>query len=159
MHYRNNLILGTNHPEKPVLGKLTYTSYTSLDYNGYRPNPSDKPQFVWKSPANGKPWDYGLTPTDYLNFRTLADFQRATGQEAHGVLVDYDVFRNVRPPDPSRPHAVYEIGDMDFSLRAGSAAVDAGCPLPNVNDNFGGKAPDLGALEVGQPAPVYGPRR
>jgi hypothetical protein len=31
-------------------------------------------------------------------------------------------------------------------------------PLPNVNDGFGGKGPDLGAYEVGQPAPVYGPR-
>jgi hypothetical protein len=159
MHYRNNLILGTNHPEKPVLGKLTYTSYTSLDYNGYRLNPNDKPQFVWKAPAAGTLRDYKLTTTDYLNFRTLAEFQRATGQEVHGVLVDYDIFKNVRPPDPSRPHAVYEIGDMDFSLRAGSAAVDAGCRLPNLNDNFGGKAPDLGALEVGQPMPVYGPRR
>jgi hypothetical protein len=162
MHYRNNLIFGTNHPDKPVLGKLTYTSYTSLDYNGYRLNPpnlNDKPQFVWKAPAAGTLRDYNLTTADSLNFRTLAEFQRATGQEAHGVLVDYDIFKNVRPPDPSRPHAVYEIGDLDFSLRPGSAAVDAGCRLPNLNDNFGGKAPDLGALEVGLAAPVYGPRQ
>jgi hypothetical protein len=159
MHYRNNLIMGVNHPERPVLGKLTYTSYTSLDYDGYRPNPNDKPQFVWKSPAGETLRDYSLQGTNYQTFRTLAEFQRATGQEAHGVLVDYDVFRNVRPPDPSRPHAIYEIGDMDFSLRTGSAAADAGCRLPNINDNFGGKAPDLGALEIGQSAPVYGPRR
>jgi hypothetical protein len=31
--------------------------------------------------------------------------------------------------------------------------------LPNVNDGFSGKAPDLGALELGQQLPVYGPRR
>ena len=78
--------------------------------------------------------------------------------EAHGIVVDYDIFRNVRPPDPRRPHAVYEIGDMDFTLRPRGAAVDAGCRLPNLNDDFTGKAPDLGALEVGRATPVYGPR-
>jgi len=32
-------------------------------------------------------------------------------------------------------------------------------PLPgSINDDFTGKAPDLGALEVGKPIPVYGPR-
>jgi len=36
--------------------------------------------------------------------------------------------------------------------------VGAGRRLPNINDNFGGIAPDLGALEIGQPATVYGPR-
>jgi len=30
--------------------------------------------------------------------------------------------------------------------------------VPNVTDGFTGRAPDLGALEVGQPTPVYGPR-
>ena len=30
--------------------------------------------------------------------------------------------------------------------------------LPNINDGFTGNAPDLGALEVGQPLPHYGPR-
>ena len=157
-HYCNNLLMGTNHPDKPVLGSLTYTSYTSFDYNGWRLNASDKPQIVWKAPANGVLRDYALTNTDPQNFRTLADFQRATGQEAHGVLVDYDIFKNVRPPDPRQPHKVYEIGDLDFSLKPNSKAVDAGCKLPNLNDDFTGKAPDLGALEVGKPQPVYGPR-
>ena len=30
--------------------------------------------------------------------------------------------------------------------------------LPNVNNNYKGKAPDLGALEANEPVPVYGPR-
>ncbi len=159
MHYRNNLILGTDHPERPVLGKLTYTAYTTLDYDGYRPNRTGKPQFLWKAPAAGTLRDYALTGAGIESFQTLADFQRASGQEAHGILVDYDVFRNVRPPDPARPHAVYEVGDTDFRLRPGGAAVDAGCRLPNVNDGFTGRAPDLGALELDRPVPVYGPRR
>ena len=53
---------------------------------------------------------------------------------------------------------IYDAKDMDFRLKPGSVAVDAGCILPNINDGFAGKAPDLGALEVGQPATIYGPR-
>ena len=72
--------------------------------------------------------------------------------------LDYDVFENLRPPDPDKPHAVYEGRELDFRLRPGGKAVDAGVPLPNVNDGFTGKAPDLGAYELGAPPPVYGPR-
>jgi hypothetical protein len=36
--------------------------------------------------------------------------------------------------------------------------VDAGVIIPNVNDYFRQKAPDLGALEVGSPAIIYGVR-
>ena len=80
------------------------------------------------------------------------------GQERNGVVLDFDVFKNVTPPDPNRPHAVYHPDGMDFGLREGSAAVDQGVRLPNVNDDFAGAAPDLGALESGRPALVFGPR-
>ena len=91
-------------------------------------------------------------------YASLAEFRQATGHEQHGVELDFDVFRNVKPPDPERPHAVYRHERMDFRLKADSAAVDAAVRLPNINDGFTGAAPDLGALESGQPAPVYGPR-
>lgn len=158
MHYRNNLILGTDHPERPVLGKLTYTSYTSLDYNGYRPNRNGRPQYVWKAPDPGVLRDYTLENRSLQAYFTLEEFRGGTGQETHGLEVDYDVFVHVPPPDPHRPHAVYPVGDLDFRLRPGSAAVDAGCRLPNLNDDYTGAAPDLGALELGRPVPVYGPR-
>jgi hypothetical protein len=58
-------------------------------------------------------------------------------------------------PDYSK---LYKFEDFDFRLKPNSVAVDSGLVLPNVNDDFTGKAPDLGALEVGQPMPVYGPR-
>ena len=38
------------------------------------------------------------------------------------------------------------------------AAVDAGIRLPGVNDDFTGRAPDLGAYERDRPVPHYGPR-
>ena len=46
----------------------------------------------------------------------------------------------------------------DLRLKEGSAAIDAGAVLPNINDGFAGKAPDLGAYELGAPLPHYGPR-
>jgi hypothetical protein len=53
---------------------------------------------------------------------------------------------------------VYHATDLDFSLAPDRKAVDAGVVLPNVNDGFSGKAPDLGAYEAGSSPPVYGPR-
>jgi hypothetical protein len=43
-------------------------------------------------------------------------------------------------------------------LHAESNAVDAGMKLPNINDDYTGERPDLGALERGREAPVYGVR-
>ena len=81
----------------------------------------------------------------------------ATGQETHGVELDYDIFENVRPPNPASPTPYITPRSFDFRLKAGSKAVDAGVRLPNVNDDFAGQAPDLGAYEPGKPLPVYGP--
>ena len=71
--------------------------------------------------------------------------------------------RLANPPVMAPPNAAalgkpYEAGDLNFKLKAGSKAVDAGKVIPNVNDGFAGRAPDLGAHEAGQPLPVYGPR-
>ena len=77
------------------------------------------------------------------------------------MLVDYDVFLNVPKLDAQerRPcKSSTSAGDFDFRLRPGSAAVDRGTALANVTDGFAGRAPDLGALELGAPLPVYGPR-
>jgi hypothetical protein len=40
---------------------------------------------------------------------------------------------------------------------ADGAAIDAGEPIPGFA--YQGAAPDLGAYELGDPPPVYGPRR
>ncbi|MEA2062069.1 MAG: hypothetical protein U9P14_00100 [Gemmatimonadota bacterium] len=157
-YFRNNLFLGTDHPERALMRLSTYTSYTTYDYNGYRPNRVDYPQFFWNSPTDGKTSDFGIKRQDAVAYRTLEEFRRATGQEVHGIIVDYDIFEKVTKPDPALPHAVYSAGNFDFRLKKGSAAVDAGVILPNVNVDFAGKAPDLGALEYSRPMPFFGPR-
>jgi hypothetical protein len=72
--------------------------------------------------------------------------------------VDFDIFERMVPPDPSKPYAVYHAMDLNFQLKAGGKAVDAGEVIPTVNDGFKGKAPDLGAHELGAAPLRYGPR-
>ena len=155
-HFRNNLILGRS--ESPEIFSIdTFTNYTSSDYNGFRPNPEAEFSFDWISPPFSTPADY-TNKREQRRFKTLQEYSKATGQDAHSLLVDYDVFEKVTAPDFDNPRRLYKPADFDFRLRAGSVAVDAGVRLPNVNDDMNGRAPDLGAYELGRPLPHYGPR-
>jgi len=94
-------------------------------------------------------------------FASLAEYSQATRQDQHSVTLDYDIFVNVRRLDAKdTPHVqkLYQASDLDFRIKSDSAAVDRGVVLPNVTDGFSGRAPDLGALELGQAPPHYGPR-
>ena len=163
VHWRNNLMLGQN-AQPAIFSVNTNTNYSSSDYNGFRPNPAPsrssgtRRRGTWRrlprtasSPAK----------LERRKFATLDDYAQATKQDQHSVLVDYDVFVNVPKLDAkdlATVQRLYKAEDLDFRLKPGSAAVDRGIALPNVTDGFTGRAPDLGALEVGQPLPIYGPR-
>jgi hypothetical protein len=157
MHFRNNLFLGRDTPDRGIMTWANATDAFSSDYNGFRPNTGVAEQFVWLGPKAGQRL-YEPKPEDWKTFATLADFRAATKQEAHGVEVDFDVFENLAPPDPANRHTVYHAMDLNFKLKPGSKAVDAGVAIPTVNDGYTGRAPDLGALELGKPEPKYGPR-
>ena len=73
-------------------------------------------------------------------------------------MIDWSIFTNARPPVKGDPTRIYRPEDYDFSLAAGSEAIDAGTVLPGITDGYTGNAPDLGALEFGRPDPAYGPR-
>jgi hypothetical protein len=163
IHWRNNLFLGQN-AAPPILNVSTFTNYTSSDYNGFRPN-AGPVVFQWNSPPSGVTADFtgpGRNATlEQHRFASLAEFSQATGNDTHSVLVDYDVFMNVRQlnaQDAATVQKLYKASEFDFRLKPGSAAVDRGIALPMVSEEFSGRAPDLGALEVGKPAPHYGPR-
>ncbi len=114
------------------------------------------------SEAGGRGRGGANAALEQRQFTTLDDYAKATGQDRHSVLVDYDIFVNVPKldaQDRATVQKVYKAEAFDFRLKANAAAVDRGTVLPNVTDRFAGKAPDLGALEVGQPVPQYGPRR
>ncbi len=86
-------------------------------------------------------------------FSSIDELRERT-TEKHAVQVDMGVFDNVEFPNPPYP----ERPVPDLRLKAGSKAIDAGVPLPGINDRFRGAAPDLGAYEFGDPVPHYGPR-
>jgi hypothetical protein len=158
VHFRNNLFLGRDEPGRALMRFSNASAYSTYDYNGYRLNPKATDQFLWNWPRAGQALDYEQDRGSAQRFGSLAALRTATGQEAHGMEVDYEIFENLRAPAADKPHAVYHARDLNFQLKSGGKAVDAGVRVPNVNDDFTGKAPDLGALEVGRPAPLYGPR-
>lgn len=159
-HWRNNLFLGRDTPNRGIMTWANATAVYSSDYNGFRPNKGVAAQYNWLAPARPEQTLYANKPEDWKSFATLAELRAATGQEQNGIEVDFDIFERMAPPSPSAAgrHAVYHAMDLDFRLKAGSRAVDAGARLPTINDDFTGAAPDLGALEHGQPLPHYGPR-
>jgi hypothetical protein len=157
MHYRNNLFLGRDTPGRGIMAWANATGAFSSDHDGFRPNRGVAEQYAWLAPRAGQRL-YEPRPGDWRIFATLAELRAATGQETHGVEVDYDDFEGLVPPDPAERHAVYHAVDLNFRLKPTSRAVDAGERIPTVNDGFTGRAPDLGALEVGKPVPQYGPR-
>jgi hypothetical protein len=169
VHWRNNLMLGENSAP-PIFSVNTNTNYSSSDYNGFRPNPGAAFSFQWSSPPWNIQADYtgllggpGAKPAvEVRRFATLAEYSGVTHQDQHSVAVDYDIFVNVSrldAKDLKKVQKLFKAEDFDFRLKPGSAAVDRGVILPNVTDGFTGQAPDLGALEVGQVPPHYGPRQ
>jgi len=134
---RNNLYLGTQADYamefSPPMAKCDF------DYDGFGGGPF--PRFLkWNK----------------LTYATLAEVHEKAPVERHASLLDVATAfaSGVRPPDK------YEIAAPvpDLRLGAKSGAIDRGALLPNINDGYRGKAPDLGAYEYGQPLPHYGPR-
>jgi len=174
VHWRNNLMLGENSAPA-IFSVNTNTNYSSSDYNGFRANAGAAFSFEWNSPRRDTLADYsGLmsgggrggpasnTSLEARRFPTLTDYSAGTHQDLHSVAVDYDVFVNVPrldAKDLKKVQTVYKAEEFDFGLKSDSAAIDRGVALPNITDGFTGRAPDLGALEFGQPPPHYGPRR
>ncbi len=145
---RNNLFIGgageatalgfSTGPGRILFVPSLDTSTSSFDYDGY--GSFEVGRF------DGRFGD--------VRFSSFAELVAMT-TEVHAVQVDLSVFaasvdfpRDLFPSVPA----------PDLRLAAGSAAVDVGLPLPNINDGFGGSAPDLGAYEVGSALPQYGPR-
>src|SRR4030095_12018410 len=83
-----------------ILNVTTFTNYTDSDYNGFRLNPNAAASFQWNSPASSVASDFTgpghNAALEQRRFVSLAEFSKATGNDAHSVLIDYDVFVHVR---------------------------------------------------------------
>jgi hypothetical protein len=95
-----------------------------------------------------------------VNYKSIAD-AKAGGQiykdkGAHRINLKTCFEKGTMPPTDRNKE--YGIDEIDHRLARRSDAIDKGVVLPNFNDGFKGKAPDLGALELGAEMPHYGPR-
>ena len=121
---------------------------TDVDYNGYDWGPDTND---WKKPV----FRYDGTATVREGYCVdLESFHKLLGIEQHGLRVFKEhIFQTWNVPAD-----LGFTGPMLLTLRQDGKAVDAGSPLPNICEDFTGRAPDLGAFEYDRPLPHYGPR-
>jgi hypothetical protein len=113
----------------------------------------------WRSDLNYNGFDWGASAAPFryggVGHTSLASLAAASGLETNGRRINRTTcFATLNVPGP----APVPIPPQLMTLNAGCNAIDAGLILPNINDGFAGAAPDLGAHELGQPLPTYGPR-
>lgn len=156
-HFRNNLFMGPDD-DRPSFSGATFTRYSSLDYDGFRKKNNRRFSYRWSYPSSDALNHADESELMSIDAQNLKEFTEKTGYESHGIELDYDIFVAVRKPDPQKKGHVYSQEGYNFSLKQGSKAIDTGIILPNINDDYQGGAPDLGAIEYGVRAPHYGPR-
>lgn len=143
-HLFNNLFYGVSGP---TLSGGPADEISRLDHNG----------FTWTEPIEWSQFDAKKGRAVSRRHESLEAFAAKTGQGAHNVLVEWEHLADVpKPPGEAKTHRDLNFGDA--RLKPGTPAVNAGLRLPNINDGFAGKAPDLGAFELGTDIPAYGPR-
>jgi len=132
----NNLFVGPASPGSTVVTWAGVIDDGAFDYDGWFPDGT---------------FDFGGAGA----WSSFAAMQAAGIFEPHGVLLAPGAFASglVAP-------STYKVtmAPQDASLASGSSALDGGAVLPNVNDDFTGAGPDLGAVEAGCPLPLYGTR-
>src|ERR1051325_6722881 len=152
----NHLFMGTGERGR-MLASGTLTPQTSrMDFNGWRWFEGEGGQSVlWHFPEPvAGPGNMRKKTRSEWPYRSWEQFVQHTGHEKHGVLLDFDIFQRFEKPSGENT----PLPKLDLRLRDGSKAIDAGEALPNLNDGFRGKAPDLGAIESEEALPHYGPR-
>ncbi len=150
VHFRNNLFLGRDTPDRGIMAWANATAAFSSDYNGYRPNAGVAAQYAWLAPAAGAV----ALRADARAVEDVPHARRAARRDRPGGARDRSGLRRsssgMTPPDPAKRHAVYHAMDLDFRLKPAAKRWMRASSIPTVNDGFAGRAPDLGALEVGE---------
>jgi len=135
---RNNLYVGTK--DRYGMDFLARMTDCDFDHDGFA----------------GGPFEIFLR-WNGVRYATLDDVKKRAPVLKHALLLDTrTLFASgaLPPEDTARPR----IMPLDLRLSPRSQAVDAGVPLPGLNDGSHGARPDLGAYELGDPLPQYGPR-
>ena len=137
--YRNNLFVGTS--DRYAFENQAPAEGCDFDYDGFVGGPFAT-FLKWN---NQRYKDINEVRAKAPIYRHAVHIESSNGLFASGVTPPTDEKQQVAQPP-------------DLRLAGGTAAIDAGQPLPGFNDGFSGKGPDLGAYELGAPLPHYGPR-
>jgi hypothetical protein len=76
---------------------------------------------------------------------------RGTRDRDTGLAIWYATNNTIYARSDTVPWKFTDANRRDYSLRAGSPAIDAGHVIPGWVESFKGLAPDLGAYEYGEP--------
>jgi hypothetical protein len=149
---RNNLFINAATGREPVW------MATDTGERKYLLPPAWTPD--WRSDVDFDGFDWGESPAPFVwekgkaTYKDLEAFSAALGVEKRGRRVKKEeIFAAWELPKRAGP-----VVPPLLLLKPGSAAVDAGDPVPGLADDFDGEAPDLGAHELGRPPYPYGPR-
>ena len=93
-----------------------------------------------------------------VRYGTLQDAAERSPVYGHAVRVNPEQALLSRGKPPVTTQTQFDVKVNDLRLSPASEAVDAGVVLSNINDGYQGRAPDLGAYELGSSLPHYGPR-
>jgi hypothetical protein len=163
VHFRNNIFIPPDDDAYyGAFSLYSYTSYSSSDHNAYRIHEGMENPVRLAIPE-AKLVDYDLQQ-NFKEFNSIESLGKETGFEDHGIEVGYADF--IRLPkaeyqDYFKRFGVYPLvypHEQDFIPLRNSKLVDAGCRLDNINDNYTGDAPDIGAYELGLEKWTVGPR-
>ena len=107
-------------------------------------------------PGAHSDFDYDAVGVSGIGYVAKIGGKPFSSVEKHGIehIKLDETFKNVTFPNPPVP----ERAVPDLRPLPGSAVIDAGVFIPNIDDGYKGKAPDCGAYELGQDLPHYGPR-
>ena len=118
--------------------------------------------------ADNNDWDYGAYYNtrsggsgaqwfkwDNIRYGTVADLQASGLLEANCIEVDFSDFENVALP--ADYNISYDPSQRDFRPTSNSRVINSGAAVDNLDRTFvtDGQV-DRGALEYGQPLPLYG---
>jgi hypothetical protein len=125
--------------------------------DGYSPGPG----YACRISACGThcSFDYDAVGTYKTTFQARINGKDFFAIEPHGRKIDSSAFAQFKFPSPPAPEPQYYYQPQDMRpAPACTSVVDKAGLIPNVNDEFLGAGPDIGAYEAGQALPVYGPR-
>lgn len=138
---RNNIFVGTRSPALRSTGRMIDTDF---DSDGYAWGIGAGDFAIWNNKRYRSLNDTKTSKQLYQGRGAISLYNHRTFEKG---FLPPKAFQTEYPESKNQP-----------LLKTKSQAVDRGEVIPNFNDGFAGKAPDLGCCEQGRGLPHYGPR-